>query len=103
MKSPEYDEIDALLEGLSDDNIDAILDTEDESDAEIDALLGGIDEDFLAEGEDIYLDNKEFIHNTPQNELDADFVQIQDSLMNNIEDILEEYSGGCMSGEHCGL
>ena len=106
MKSPDYDEIDALLASIDDvDDIDALLLGDDHSQDvdEVDALLGGIDDDFISPQEEIYLSNKEYLANTPQDEVDKDLLKLQDEMIANVEDILEEYSGGCLSGEHFGL
>jgi hypothetical protein len=102
MKSPEYDEIDALLANIDDvSSIDILLD--DEEVDEVDALLGGIDDDFITPKEKIFLSNKQYLEDTPQAEIDENFIRLQDELISNVEDILEDYSGGSMTGEHFGL
>ena len=102
MRDPEFDEIDALLNG--DTDIDQLLGDESiEEVDELDALLGSIDDDFLSADEDVFLKNKEYLSNASTHELEATFTKQQEEMMDNLEDILEEYSGGCMSGEHFGL
>ena len=101
-RDPEFDEIDALLNG--DTDIDQLLgeDSIEEVD-ELDALLGSIDDDFLSDDEEVFLKNKEYLSNASTHELEQTFTKQQEEMMDNLEDILEEYSGGCMSGEHFGL
>ena len=102
-RDPEFDEIDALLSGEV--NIDDLLGGPEETteENELDALLGSIDDDFLSSDEEILLANKAYLATASAADLDATFMKQQEALMNNIEDILEEYSGGCMTGEHFGL
>jgi hypothetical protein len=97
--SSEYDEIDALLgkESLSSDLEDAEI-------AELDAILGSINDDgFLSEREEVFLANKNYLQNNTASTVDKKLMELQEKLMDEVEDILEEYSGGCMSGEHMGL
>ena len=103
MSSPNYDEIDALLSGDIDENLDAYLGYEQDEDEDIDEILSGDFDEFLSEDEKVYLKNKDYLANASAADIDANFMKHQEELLASVEDVLEEYSGGCMTGEHYGL
>ena len=85
-------------------NEDFELGGEEESttEEELDALLDG-DDAYVSDDEQILLHNKRKLGNMSLHEVDSMFEVNQAEMMDNVENILEEFSGGCMSGDQFGL
>ena len=92
------EEIDEILD---DDDMDAILGSPSGSSntAELDGILGGIGDEYLTDDEKVFLQNKNFIANTPPGQLDAHFLQMQEEVYSELENTLEDFSLGSVSDD----
>ena len=89
------EEIDEILE---DDDIDALLGPSGTPNTN-EAILGGIGDEYLSDEEKVFLQNKDFLANTPPGELDGHFLQLQEELYSELENTLEDFSLGSVSDD----
>jgi len=91
------EEIDEILD---DDDMDAILGSPSESAGhELDGILGGIGDEYLNDDEKVFLQNKNFLADTPTGQLDAHFLQMQEEMYSELENTLEDFSLGSVSDD----
>ena len=75
----DFSEDDDLL-GADDDDFDDLLGGDDDEEDSLDELLGAIDEDYLSEKEQVFLQNKSFLDSHNPVQLDKFFMEFQETL-----------------------